>query len=199
MNKIDRRTLLKAGGALIVAFSLPLDHTAAKMAAGAQPVSADRVEGFLAIAPDGQVTAYSGKVDLGTGVRTALTQIVAEELDVPINRVTIIEGDTALTPDQGTTSGSFSIQNGGMQLRRAAATARQAPLRRAAARLECDISTLSIRDGVVTAQVGTSCQSGISPTGRPWHSRSKRPRLKRRPLNTLSSASRCGAWISPTR
>jgi nicotinate dehydrogenase subunit B len=155
MNKmIDRRTLLKASGALIVAFSLPLNHIAAKMAAGAKTVSADRVDGFLAIAPDGQVTAYSGKVDLGTGVRTALTQIVAEELDVPIDRVTIIEGDTALTPDQGTTSGSFSIQNGGMQLRRAAATARRALLRRAAARLECDISTLSMRDGVVTAASG---------------------------------------------
>ena len=155
MNKmIDRRTLLKASGALIVAFSLPLNHTAARMAAGPKTVSADRVDGFLAIAPDGQVTVYSGKVDLGTGVRTALTQIVAEELDVPINRVTIIEGDTALTPDQGTTSGSFSIQNGGMQLRRAAATARQALLRRAAARLECDVATLSIRDGVVTAASG---------------------------------------------
>ena len=68
--------------------------------------------------------------------------------------VTIIEGDTALTPDQGTTSGSFSIQNGGMQLRRAAATARQALLRRAAARLACDIATLSIRDGVVAAASG---------------------------------------------
>src|SRR5271156_2105239 len=88
---IDRRTLLKASGALIVAFSLPLDHIAAKMDAGAKTVSADRVDGFLAIASDGQVTAYSGKVDLGTGVRTALTQIVAEELDVPINRVTIVE------------------------------------------------------------------------------------------------------------
>ena len=155
MNKmIDRRTLLKASGAFVVAFSLPLNHTAARMATGRKTVSADRVDGFLAIAPNGLVTVYSGKVDLGTGVRTALTQIIAEELDVPINRVTLIEGDTELTPDQGTTSGSFSIQNGGMQLRRAAATARQALIRRAATRLECDISTLSIRDGVITAASG---------------------------------------------
>ena len=56
------------------------------MAASSKTVSADRVDGFLAIATDGQVTVYSGKVDLGTGVRTALTQIVAEELDVPIDR-----------------------------------------------------------------------------------------------------------------
>ncbi len=63
---------------------------------------------------------YSGKVDLGTGVRTALTQIVADELDVPFARVKIIEGDTLLTPDQGPTYGSLSIQIGGMQIRQAA-------------------------------------------------------------------------------
>src|SRR5438094_573323 len=105
MNKmIDRRTLLQATGALIVTFSLQSTGVDARAAASAKAktVSSDRVDGFLAIAPDGKVTVYSGKVDLGTGVRTALTQMVAEELDVPMNRVTIIEGDTALTPDQGT-------------------------------------------------------------------------------------------------
>jgi CO/xanthine dehydrogenase Mo-binding subunit len=146
---IDRRALLQSGAALIVAFGLPLQRAGAQASAGAKTVSPERVDGFLAIATDGRVTVYSGKVDLGTGVRTALTQMVAEELDVPMSHVTLIEGDTALTPDQGTTSGSFSIQNGGMQLRRAAATARRAILRRAAARLGSDISALSIRDGVV--------------------------------------------------
>jgi CO/xanthine dehydrogenase Mo-binding subunit len=155
MNKmIDRRALLQAGGALVVSFSLPLRQAEAQATAGAKTVSPDRVDGFLAIAADGRITVYSGKVDLGTGVLTALTQIAAEELDVPMSHVTVIQGDTALTPDQGTTSGSFSIQNGGMQLRRAAATARHAILRRAAARLRRDVSTLSIRDGVVTAGRG---------------------------------------------
>jgi nicotinate dehydrogenase subunit B len=154
MNKIDRRTLLQAGGALVVSFSLPLSRTNARPVAGTKTVSPDRVDGFLAIAPDGRVTVYSGKVDLGTGVRTALTQIVAEELDVPMGHVSLIEGDTALTPDQGVTSGSLSIQNGGMQLRRAAATARRAVLSRAAERLRHDISALSIRDGVITARDG---------------------------------------------
>ena len=146
---IDRRALLQTGAALIVSFSLPWARAGAQTSAGGKTVSPNRVDGFLAIATDGRVTVYSGKVDLGTGVRTALTQMVAEELDVPMSHVTLIEGDTALTPDQGTTSGSFSIQNGGMQLRRAAATARRAILRRAAARLGSDISALSIRDGVV--------------------------------------------------
>jgi nicotinate dehydrogenase subunit B len=157
---IDRRDLLKTGAALVVTFSLPFIRAQAQMPAGAKTVSPDRVDGFLAIDADGRVTAYSGKVDLGTGVRTALTQIVAEELDVPISHVTMIEGDTALTPDQGTTSGSLSIEIGGMQLRRAAATARQAILNRAATRLQSDVSRLSIRNGVVTAASGQGLPIG---------------------------------------
>jgi nicotinate dehydrogenase subunit B len=162
---IDRRRLLQAGGALIVAFTLPMARTKAA-AAGGKTLSTGRVDGFLAFARDGRVTVYSGKVDLGTGVRTALTQIVADELDVPMKQITIIEGDTALTPDQGTTSGSFSIQIGGMQLRRAAATARRALLRRAAAQMHCDISTLSIRRGVVIAASGERLPLGslVEPT-----------------------------------
>src|ERR1700682_5708142 len=133
MNEmINRRLLLQATGALIITFSLMPDAASAQSASPAKAVSPDRVDGFLAIDSDGAVLVYSGKVDLGTGVRTAFTQIVAEELDVPLSRVTVIQGDTALTPDQGTTSGSLSIQNGGMQLRRAAATARRALLDRAA-------------------------------------------------------------------
>jgi CO/xanthine dehydrogenase Mo-binding subunit len=150
---IDRRTLLQASAALVVAFALPLRRAPAQVP-GVKTLSPDRVDGFLAIGRDGVVTVYSGKVDLGTGVRTALSQMVAEELDVPMSRVTIVEGDTALTPDQGTTSGSFSIQSGGTQLRRAAATARRAILQSAAARLGRDIATLSIRDGVVLAADG---------------------------------------------
>src|SRR5436305_2014807 len=72
------------------------------------------------------VTVYSGKVDLGTGVRTAMAQIAAEELSVPLSKVHVVQGDTLLTPDQGVTFGSLSIQNGGMQIRQAAATARDA-------------------------------------------------------------------------
>ncbi|MGY0569839.1 molybdopterin cofactor-binding domain-containing protein [Bradyrhizobium sp. RDM12] len=161
---INRRKLLQAGGALIVAFSLPMARAATP--AAEKSLSSDRVDGFLAVAQDGRVTVYPGKVDLGTGVRTALTQIVADELDVSMKQITIIEGDTALTPNQGTTSGSFSIQTGGMQLRRAAATARQALLRRAAAQMGRDISTLSIRNGVVTAAGGERLPIGslVEPT-----------------------------------
>ena len=100
--------------------------------------------------PKAWSTVYSGKVDLGTGVATALPQIVAEELDVPLRMIKLVQGDTALTPDQGTTWGSLSIQIGGMQLRNAAATAEAALLDEAAKRLGVRKEDLKIADGVVS-------------------------------------------------
>ena len=93
---------------------------AAVLPAPGKSLSTGEVDGFVAIDGSGQVTIYSGKVDLGTGVYTALTQIAAEELCVPMDRVVMVTGDTALTPDQGVTWGSLSIQIGGMQIRRPA-------------------------------------------------------------------------------
>ena len=101
------------------------------------------------------MTLYSGKVELGTGVLTAITQIAAEELSVPFARVTTIQGDTQLTPDQGPTYASLSIQNGGMQIRRAAATAREALLDQAAARLGVAKAELIARDGSVATRDGS--------------------------------------------
>src|SRR5262245_36243252 len=97
--------------------------------------SSARLDDWLAIDPDGTVVAFSGKVDVGTGVRTALAQIVAEELDVPLARVRMVMGDTGRTPDEGYTAGSMTIQLGGALLRKAAAEARLALLERAAERL----------------------------------------------------------------
>ena len=151
----SRRDLLKAGGALIVAFSVgPRIDALAQDAAVAKPVTLDQVDTFLAIDGKGAVTLYAGKVDLGTGVRTALAQIVAEELDVPLASVTVVEGDTALTPDQGPTYGSQSVQTGGMQIRQAAATARSALLDQAAQRLSVDKNDLTVTDGTIAAKAG---------------------------------------------
>ena len=151
----SRRDLLKAGGALIVAFSVgPRIDALAQDAATAKPVTLDQVDTFLAIDGNGAVTLYAGKVDLGTGVRTALAQIVAEELDVPLASVTLVMGDTALTPDQGATYGSQSIQTGGMQIRQAAATARSALLGQAAQRLAVELDDLAVADGTIRAKAG---------------------------------------------
>jgi CO/xanthine dehydrogenase Mo-binding subunit len=146
---IDRRGFLKGSGALIVSFALPLTHGRAAATNVTKPVDLNTVESFLAIGRDGEVTVYSGKVDLGTGVATALVQIVADELDVPLSKVTLIQGDTDVTPDQGVTSGSLSIQNGGAQLRRAAATARHALLQEAGKRFNVATDSLRIADGTV--------------------------------------------------
>ena len=108
-----RRDFLKTTGGLIVTFTLA-DRILPALAQGTTPtktVALDEVDAYLSIGAEGQVTLYTGKVDLGTGIRTALTQIAAEELDLPFERVTITQGDTALTPDQGPTWGSFSIRN----------------------------------------------------------------------------------------
>ena len=147
----SRRDLLKSGGALVVSFSFfgRPGATLAQAAAAAKPVALTAVDTFLAIDATGMVTVYSGKVDLGTGVHTALAQIVADELDVPFNRVEIVQGDTALTPDQGPTFGSLSIQVGGVQIRNAAAMARSALLDLAATQLGVKPDELTVSAGTI--------------------------------------------------
>src|ERR1700692_1479547 len=164
LHPVSRREFLKLGG-LVVSFALPVRLAFAENvelpapAITAKVVAPDQVDGFLAIDRQGKVTVYSGKVDLGTGVRTAITQIVAEELDVPMARISVIQGDTLLTPDQGPTYGSLSIQIGGVQIRQAAATARRALLQQAARRLNIDERDLMVVEGVIKPRHGTTAIS----------------------------------------
>ncbi|MET4177548.1 molybdopterin cofactor-binding domain-containing protein [Bradyrhizobium sp. LA7.1] len=152
---LSRRALLKGGGALAVTFAVAPRHIHAEVARPAdKSVAADEVNGFIAIDATGGVTIYSGKVELGTGAVTAIAQIAAEELCVAFDSVTMIQGDTQLTPNQGPTYASLTIQNGGMQIRRAAATAREALLQRAADNLKVPKSTLTARDGSVRPPAG---------------------------------------------
>ncbi|HVJ52879.1 MAG TPA: molybdopterin cofactor-binding domain-containing protein [Aliidongia sp.] len=157
MSEIEtsRRALLQ-GGAMFVGFAVAgrLAPSLAETLPPAKGVAADEVDSFLALRRDGSVIVYSGKVDLGTGVETALTQMVAEELEVPTASISIVQGDTALTPDQGPTFGSLSIQNGGVQLRQAAATVRKALLEKAAARLKSTPDDLAAANGAVTPKKG---------------------------------------------
>src|SRR5215475_15870028 len=107
------------------------------------------VETFIKITADGSVIAFNGHVDLGTGIRTALGQIVAEELDVSFARVVVVLGDTSLVPDQGPTIASETIQITAVPLRKAAAQARQFLITCAAERLELPREELSIEDGLI--------------------------------------------------
>ncbi|SFC52329.1 nicotinate dehydrogenase subunit B [Polaromonas sp. OV174] len=110
------------------------------------------VEILIAVWDDGSVTALNGHVDLGTGIRTALSQIVAEELDVALDRVNMVLGDTACAPNQGATIASASIQIHSVPLRAAAAQARAWLLARAAVHLQVDAALLWVRDGIVSVK-----------------------------------------------
>ena len=117
-------------------------------------------ETFIKITADGSVTAYNGHVDLGTGIRTALGQIVAEELDVSFARVVVVLGDTAQVPNQGATIASETIQITAVPLRKAAAQARHFLAARAAERLELPIEELSIEDGLIRGKDNLSVSYG---------------------------------------
>ena len=106
-------------------------------------------ETFIKITADGSVTAFNGHVDLGTGIQTALGQIVAEELDVSFARVVVVLGDTSRVPNQGATIASETIQISAVPLRKAAAQARQFLFGRAAERLELPIADLAVEDGLI--------------------------------------------------
>ncbi len=150
-----RRAFLARGaattGVLIVGFQFSgcASVPAAPSLAPPKAVAKDLVESFVAIGADGNVTVHVGKVDLGTGTRTALAQMAADELDVAFERVTMVMGDTATTPDQWLTGANLTISQGGSELRRACATARQALVERASGRLGVPAGELGTADGAV--------------------------------------------------
>ena len=149
---ITRRQFLKTTGGLIVSFNLLPTLAASGQSTVGAGIDADptQLDSWLAVAPDGTITVFSGKVDLGTGVETALAQIVAEELDVPFGRIHMIGLDTQKAINQGTTAGSRTIERGGPQLRQAAAAARQELLKLAAKHLAAPIENLTVSNGVVS-------------------------------------------------
>lgn len=153
---LSRRDALRAAAAIIVAVPLAeAGDVAAQVAApGPRPTPPDRAETFLAFNRNGTVEVFTGKVDLGTGIRIAIVQMVADELDVPLARVSLTEGDTDLTPDQGPTWGSLSIQVAGVAIRQAAATVRKHLLAQASTRLGVPAAELVTRDGQVLPRAG---------------------------------------------
>jgi nicotinate dehydrogenase subunit B len=152
-SELSRRQFLKGTGALIVSFNFfpaPTDLYAQETVGSGIDADPTSLDSWLAIARDGTVTVFSGKVDLGTGVETALAQIVAEELDVPFKQVKMIGLDTTKAIDQGITAASRTIERGGPQLRQAAAASRQALLKLAAERLHVPVGALTVNDGIVS-------------------------------------------------
>ncbi len=155
---VSRREFLQATGALVVGFSLAGEGVAQRLPAAeatlGKTLDPNEVDGYLAIGADGRVTIFCGKVDLGQGLRIAIPQMAAEELGVGVERVAMIEGDTALTPDQGPTAGSTGIMRGGVQIRQAAATAREALIGLAATRAGRPAAEFSAIDGEIRPKDG---------------------------------------------
>src|SRR3982074_361085 len=132
-TKVSRRDFLPRSGVLVVSFSMapvlePWAWGQGPFDTHLSHIDPARLDSWIALAADGIVTAYTGKCDFGQGMYTAQTQLVAEELCLPIERVHLMQCDTSMTPDQGTTSGSQSTPTNfnTSGLAQAAATAREA-------------------------------------------------------------------------
>jgi nicotinate dehydrogenase subunit B len=153
--KLSRRDFTAALGGIVLSFSL-----APRLALGQQanlPGSLNNnrmLDAWLRINPDGSATVFTGKVELGQGIVTALAQIAAEELDLPLARVKMISGDTGQTPNEGQTAGSQSIEASGTALRMAGAEVRAMLIELAAKRFGVGADTLKVSDGVITAADG---------------------------------------------
>jgi len=162
-TRFSRRELLK-GGALVISFSIlaPLSKALGQATAHIDPygnpdyLDPRQLDSWVAVTDDGIVIVSTGKVDLGTGIETALAQIAADELDVPFDRIHMQMGHTAKTVDEGRTAGSNTIQAAGQHLRQATAAARVELLKMASTRLDVPADRLTVTDGVVSDMSNTS-------------------------------------------
>ncbi|HLH94627.1 MAG TPA: molybdopterin cofactor-binding domain-containing protein [Xanthobacteraceae bacterium] len=160
--RLSRREFTAALGGIALAFSLE-----PRLAFGQQPPGLPgslagnrRLDAWLRINADGTATVSTGKVELGQGIVTALAQIAAEELDLPLARITMISGDTGRTPNEGQTAGSQSIEASGTALRMAGAEVRSMLIDLAARRFAVSADTLSTSDGVITTRDGRKVSYG---------------------------------------
>ncbi len=148
---LDRRAFLVSSGALVVSLAVTLKfaQAAPNGAATRPPLTGDQLDSYIAIEADGTVVAYYGKIDGGQGLGTSIAQMVAEEIDVPFERVRVVMGDSGRTLDMGGASAAVGVSHGGMVLRRTAALARHLLIERAANALGLPADQLTVTDGVV--------------------------------------------------
>ncbi len=169
MVTLSRRKLFKGTGALVVGFSLAGSLRHVTFAADEIPPNPNSdadlqleltpdLDSWIRIAEDGHVTFLTGRVEIGNGILTALSQIVAEELDVPFAQVSLVSADTNVVPNQGITSATTTIGASANATKRAAATARQVLLGLAGEELGADVSDLDVRDGIVSLKSDPAVQ-----------------------------------------
>src|SRR6266699_6018164 len=158
---LSRREFVKDTGGLLIGFSLADSAIVPRLLVAASPESVatpspGRLDAWLRIGKDGMVHVFTGKPEIGMGVETGYAQIVAEELDVSIDRVDFVLGDTAQTANQGGVGGSTSIMMGAKPLRNAAANARYLLTQLASRRLGAPLEQLQVKDGIVSVIGGAS-------------------------------------------
>ncbi len=190
---LQRRELLQASGALVVSALAPSLAAAQPSAAATSikpPLAPEELDSWVAILPDGQVNAYYGKVDLGQGLEVAIAQIVAEELDVAVDRVHVLMGDSAISLNQGGASSALGIQSGARPLRNAAAEARRLLLELASLQLSAPITTLAVIDGVVSVRSEPSRQVHYAELigGKYFHAKVEWNKQKGNQLNVQGKA-----------
>jgi len=150
---VDRRDFIRlVGGGLAVLTTMPRAVAQQESGRGAQGRGeATSLSAWLHIDERGNVTAYTGKVEIGQNIRTSLAQAVADELRVPIESVVMVMADTDRVPFDAGTFGSQSTPRMSRQLARAAATAREMLIDRAAATWQADRASLTARGGRIVA------------------------------------------------
>jgi len=157
-NALTRREFLAASGALVIGFSLAPSSLRAQKPPGPKlPGSLDAnpmLDSWLRIDADGGITLFTGKAELGQGVKTALIQIAAEQLYVSPQRIRLITADTRQTPDEGYTAGSNSMKDSGTAIMNAAAQLREILIARASERLGVPADRLKAQEGAVVADDG---------------------------------------------
>lgn len=168
---LSRRDFLAASGALIVAFSLTRSSALLAQKGAKLPGSLDTnpmLDSWIRIGADGSITVFTGKAELGQGVKTALLQIAAEQLYVQPQRIHLITADTRQTPDEGYTAGSNSMKDSGTAIMNAAAQVREILIARASERLGVAADRLKAQDGAVVTgdgrQLGFGELVGDNPT-----------------------------------
>lgn len=151
MNQLSRRAFLTAAGALVVAIATPPEWAEAAQfdSAAAAGVRPGKLSSYISIEPDGTVVAYYGKIDGGQGLETSVAQLVAEEIDVPWERVRVVLGDTGQCVNMGGSTAGNGLRQGGIILRQTAAEARRLLIQMAAGKLAVPAADLTVTDGVV--------------------------------------------------
>ncbi|HWF00177.1 MAG TPA: molybdopterin cofactor-binding domain-containing protein [Caulobacteraceae bacterium] len=175
MSVLATRRGVLGAGSLVVAFAL--DPKAfgqgAKRLQSAEPrgdlARYPMLDAWIRIGADGRATVFTGKAELGQGIKTALLQVAADELDLTLDQVSLVTADTARTPNEGVTAGSHSMQDSGMAIRAAAADVRRILVEAAAARWSVEAASLAAREGVVLARDGRRIGYGDLAAGLDLH------------------------------